>query len=69
MASVFQIPFVSLPPELSNRSLRTWDSLAHMMLCLALEDEFGVRFDECQITEMTDFDAIMRILEDIGVTG
>lgn len=43
--------------------LENWDSLRHMNLVVALEEEFGVEFDEDDIVEMLSLDAIMKVIE------
>lgn len=41
-----------------------WDSLKHMELVFALEDEFGVRFDESEFARLISPAAIARAIED-----
>jgi acyl carrier protein len=44
-----------------------WDSLAHIKVCLALEEEFGVHFTERQIGAMSTPDRILDVLHSLGV--
>jgi acyl carrier protein len=43
-----------------------WDSLGHMALVLAVEDEFGVELEPDHLIEMTDFEAVCTILRRTG---
>lgn len=40
-----------------------WDSLKHIELMFLLEDHFGIRFSEREMSEMEDAQAICRILD------
>ncbi len=40
-----------------------WDSLTHIMLLSAMEDEFGTRFDMRAVQELKDVGAIVDRLE------
>lgn len=35
-----------------------WDSLRHVELIFSIEDEFGIRFEEPQLTELTSLEAL-----------
>ena len=42
---------------------RTWDSVGHLQLVAAIEDEFGVRLDPADVVELRSFqnaEAILR---------
>jgi acyl carrier protein len=39
----------------SSQTMPAWSSLAHMNLVLALEDEFGIEFEERIIPEVMSF--------------
>jgi len=39
-----------------------WDSVAHVQLVLALEERFGVRFEDERVVELVSVNAIMRTL-------
>jgi acyl carrier protein len=52
---------VSLEEALNNLTMddvSNWDSLTHMNLIVAIEDEFGIELSGDDIAEMTTFDAI-----------
>jgi acyl carrier protein len=47
----------------SSESVDTWDSLNHMNLIMAIEEEFEVTFEEEEIIEMTSVKALVDFLE------
>jgi acyl carrier protein len=65
MAAVFGVPAAAIPDDASPDTIANWDSVRHMSLILALEEEFGVRFDEEQIAEMISFELIRLTLKDL----
>ena len=44
-------------------TIENWDSLRHINLIVALEEEFGVTFDEPDIPGMTNFAVIRSVLQ------
>jgi acyl carrier protein len=46
----------------STETQPKWDSLRHMNLILAIEDDFGVRFTDDEIPFLTSVSAIERSL-------
>ena len=53
--------------ESSIHSIENWDSLKHINLIIAIEEEFEISIDEEEMVEMTSFVDIKRILSDRGV--
>ncbi len=64
MVKVFQIDPGDLPAEASREHLSKWDSLRHMNLVLALEDEFGFEFSDKEISALTNLVHIVENIED-----
>ena len=52
--------------ELEQADVPEWDSLAHVSLILAVEEEFGVQVDAADAIELTSYDAVARFLESHG---
>ena len=52
---------------LEYRGVDKWDSLAHMSLVAALEDEFGVMIDTDDVIDMSSFAKAREILGKLGV--
>jgi acyl carrier protein len=66
MAAVFGIDASAIDEQASPGSIEQWDSLRHMNLVLALEEEFGVRFSEEQIEQMLGFQLVRATLRELG---
>jgi acyl carrier protein len=63
---------LELPPDadvdhLSYAATEQWDSLAHMSLVAAIEDEFGVMLDTDDVINLSSFTEAGRILGKCGV--
>lgn len=65
MGDVLDVEQSSLNEDSSPDNIENWDSVRHMNLILALEDEFGVQFDEEQITQMLNFQLIKLNLDEL----
>ena len=56
IAGVLGLDAAAVTAEASPATLRNWDSLKQMQIMLALEEEFGVQFDDDQIHELSSFE-------------
>lgn len=66
IAAAFGVDAAKLGDQDSPRTIEAWDSVNHMHLILALEAEFGVRFDPAEIGELTSVGAIRtRLAQDV----
>ena len=59
MSNVFIIDIANISED--NQS-KNWESLKHMNLILALEDEFDLKFKDSEIIQMDNFVSILQIL-------
>ena len=64
MKTVFELSEDFPKNNLNNMHIGTWDSLNHMNLIVALEEEFDVTFDEEEINEMISLELIELILKE-----
>ncbi len=62
LAKVLQIPVQEITTDDSRKNLAAWDSLAHMNLMLALEDEFGIEFSDQEIADCDSLPLLLDIL-------
>jgi acyl carrier protein len=62
MATVFGIPVIQIMTNSSPDTIESWDSLKHMNLVVALEEEFEIEFSDDEITEMMNFALIKSVL-------
>ena len=45
-----------------RKNTKKWDSLAHMNLIMALENELKIKFTDNEITEMLTFELVKEII-------
>ncbi len=63
MASVFMCDVSTITADSSQDTIVEWDSLRHMNLIVALEEEFSIVFSEDEMVEMLSFKIICDILK------
>jgi acyl carrier protein len=52
-----------ITPQSSSENIETWDSVHHLNLILAFEQEFGLQLEPEEIDQMNNVERIIRILE------
>ena len=62
LASVLQVPRPSLSNETSRPTTGVWDSLKHMHVMLALEDEFKMEFSDTEIAQLDSVQSLVRAI-------
>ena len=62
MSAVFEIPVNKIKGNASPDTIESWDSLKHMNLVIALEEEFEIEFINDEINEMMNFALIKSVL-------
>ena len=62
MGDVFNIGVDSINNDSSTDNIENWDSLKHMNLIVALEEEFEVEFDDEEIVDSMNYALILNIL-------
>ena len=67
MSSVFNVDIAEIDEKASPDTIEKWDSLAHMNLIVALEEEFEVEIIEDEIIEMMNFKLTCEIIKSKGV--
>jgi acyl carrier protein len=60
---VLQVAPGSVTPESSPKSIESWDSVQHLNLVLALEEQFGIQFEPDEMDGMKDIGAIAALVE------
>lgn len=61
---VFDVSIDSLSDDSSSDTVDKWDSLSHMNLVTALEEEFDIRFSEAELSELLNLRLVRLIIED-----
>lgn len=64
MAAVLDIDASTIDDDASMDTIPSWDSVRHMNLVLALEDELGVSFPDEDAANATSFKLLMLVLQE-----
>lgn len=62
VSSVVRVPKETITEASSSDTVEAWDSLKHINLILALEEAFGVQFDDEIIPELNSVNKILIAL-------
>lgn len=63
MKDILQVPEEAITRDTKQSDLEAWDSLEHLNLMLALEQEFDLTLDVDDLQNLTSVAAILRHLE------
>lgn len=58
MSLVFEVPFESISVDSSSDNIENWDSLRHLNLILALEEEFGISIPDDEVGNLVNYKLI-----------
>lgn len=61
--SVFNDETIGFSEKTTADDIPAWDSVAHISLIFAVEDEFGVRFSESDLARLKDVGDLLDIIE------
>ena len=62
LSSILNVDRRSLTPQSSRDSLEEWDSMKHMYVVLALEEEFSVEFSDDEIANLVSVSDLMQAM-------
>jgi len=65
MATVLDVPSESIDADSSMDTIPNWDSLRHMNLVLALEDEYEVSIPDEDAANITSYKLVKLVLEEL----
>ena len=69
VVSTFDLDARSDVENLEYQDIPEWDSIGHMSLVVAIEDEFDVQLDTDQVIDMSSFAVAVDMLRALGVDG
>ena len=69
LAELLQIPVTKVTADLMMKDLDVWDSLKHMEVIAALEQQFELQFSFDEIVTMRSVGDIKRVLSIKGVAA
>lgn len=67
LAILFKVDAEEINDDSSMDNVEKWDSLSHLKLVLALEDEFKISFTEEESIEILSFGLIKEVMKEHGV--
>jgi acyl carrier protein len=62
MGAVFGIDASMIGPDASSATIAEWDSVRHLQLMLAIEEEFNVQFETDELVSLRTFPLIEQRL-------
>lgn len=65
MSAVLRVPASDISSSSSMDTIETWDSLAHMNLVLAIEEEFGVSIPDDEAANVTSYQLLKLVLQEL----
>ena len=63
LSDISGYPLKDIEIQFSSDKVNNWDSLEHMNLISAIEDEFIIELKESEIINMTNYETILKILK------
>lgn len=66
ISKIMDVPVEHITEDSSPDTVKKWDSLQHMNLILALEEEFDVQFSDDEVVEMLSVELILLTLKGKG---
>jgi acyl carrier protein len=66
-SEVFAIPESAVTDSVALRDIPTWDSLAHMMLIVRIEETYGVQFTGDEIADIQSVADVRSALRAHGI--
>ncbi len=62
-SDIFGVPADKITAESSPETIETWDSMQHLNLVLAIEEEFAVQLEPEDIERMKNIGAVAALVE------
>jgi len=69
LAKILLIDESKINDEMSRKTVKEWDSMAHLMLVSELESNFEVTMDDNDIMEIQTVADIKNALKKLGITA
>jgi acyl carrier protein len=65
MSAVLNVPIKKISVTSSPDNIKNWDSIKHLQLIIALEEEFDIAIEGENATEMLNYPLIENIIKEI----
>lgn len=69
LATVLRLEEAIISSDASTDNLDQWDSLAHMNLIVAIENKYGITFDEQEILKSTNLISAIQLVKSKTTTS
>jgi len=69
LAKVLLIDETKISDEMSRKTVKEWDSMAHLMLVSELESAFEVTMDDDDIMEIQTVTDLKKTLQKLGINA
>lgn len=66
LSNILDIDEIEINEKSSMKTISNWDSLKHIQLMMAIEEEFGIMLSADNMVIMTDYTAIVNVLISLG---
>ena len=63
IAAILDLPINLINESTSTKNVENWDSLNHLKIILAIEDEFNMRLNNDEIVLMNSFPLLVEIVK------
>lgn len=63
IATELDVPSAKINAKSSIDTVPEWDSMAHLNICLAIQDSFGIQLDMDTIGELTSVAALAKLVD------
>lgn len=65
MSTVFDVPIEDIIEDASTDTIENWDSLRHLNLILALEEEFAITIPDEEVGNLVNYKLIELVINDL----
>jgi acyl carrier protein len=65
MSVVFEVPVESISNDASTDNIDKWDSIGHLNLILALEEEFNVSIPDEEVGNLVNYKLIELVIHEL----
>lgn len=62
VADILEVPLENITNDTFFGDIKNWNSMNHIKLILAVEEEFDVRFDDKKLSELSSISEILNYL-------
>lgn len=65
MSTVFDVPVEDITEDASTDTIENWDSLRHLNLIIALEEEFAITIPDEEVGNLVNYKLIELVINDL----